>query len=79
MTTVSIKELHERTGHWLRRVGEEQEVIVTDRGRPIARLVPEPAPFAPDAELAKALARSLEPSVPSLPPACVDELGLEFP
>lgn len=42
-------------------------------------LVPEPAPFTPDAELAQALARSLEPAPPSLPPACVDELGLEFP
>ena len=40
MTTISIKELHGRTGHWLRRVSEEREVIVTERGRPIARLLP---------------------------------------
>ena len=40
MTTVSIKELHDRTGHWVRRVNEEQEVIVTERGRAIARLLP---------------------------------------
>lgn len=40
MTTISIKELHGRTGHWLRRVNEEREVIVTERGRPIARLLP---------------------------------------
>lgn len=49
MTTISIKELHGRTGHWLRRVGEEGELIVTDRGRPIARLLPalEPAKTNP--------------------------------
>ena len=43
MTTISIQELHDRTGHWLRRVVEEQEVIVTERGQPIARMLP-PAP-----------------------------------
>lgn len=43
VTTISIKELHDRTGHWLRRVLEEQELIVTERGRPIARMLP-PAP-----------------------------------
>jgi prevent-host-death family protein len=49
MTTISIKELHGRTGHWLRRVSEEREVIVTERGRPIARLLPaiEPAKTNP--------------------------------
>ena len=41
--TISIKELHDRTGHWLRQVSEESEVIITERGRPIARMVP-PAP-----------------------------------
>lgn len=51
MKTVSIKELHEKTGEWLRRVRVEGEVIVTDRGTPIARMLPparEPAasPFA---------------------------------
>lgn len=39
MATISIKELHDRTGHWLRRVAGEQEIVVTERGRPIARLV----------------------------------------
>jgi prevent-host-death family protein len=49
MITISIKELHGRTGHWLRRVSEEGELIVTDRGRPIARLLPalEPAKTNP--------------------------------
>lgn len=42
MKTISIKELHERTGQWLRRVREEGELIVTKRGTPIARLPARP-------------------------------------
>lgn len=38
--TISIRELHANTGQWLRKVVEEHEVIVTDRGRPIARMLP---------------------------------------
>lgn len=43
MTTISIKELHERTGLWVRQAAEAGEVIITDHGHPIARLLP-PAP-----------------------------------
>ena len=40
MKTISIKELHDKTGHWLRRVKAEGEVIVTERGNPVARMLP---------------------------------------
>ena len=40
MTTISIKQLHDRTGHWLRKVESEGELIVTERGEPIARMLP---------------------------------------
>lgn len=40
MKTISIKELHEKTGHWLRRVAAEREVVVTERGRPVVRMLP---------------------------------------
>lgn len=40
MTTISIKELHERTGEWVRRAAESEEITVTDRGTPVARLTP---------------------------------------
>ena len=40
MKTISIKELHDKTGAWLRRVRTEGEVIVTERGTPVARLLP---------------------------------------
>ena len=40
MKTISIKDLHDKTGHWLRRVKAEGEVIVTERGTPLARMLP---------------------------------------
>jgi len=42
MKTISIKELHDKTGHWLRRLKAEGEVIVTERGTPVARMLPPP-------------------------------------
>ena len=45
MKTISIEELHEQTGWWLRRVRVDGEIVVTERGTPVARMVP-PAPSA---------------------------------
>lgn len=39
MKTISIRELHTRTGHYVRRAAKEP-ITVTDRGETIARLVP---------------------------------------
>ena len=36
MKTISIKELHDKTGLWLRRVKAEGELVVTERGNPLA-------------------------------------------
>lgn len=41
MKTVSIRELHEKTGEWVRRVRRDGEIVVTDRGQAVARLAPE--------------------------------------
>ncbi len=46
MKTISIKELHDKTGHWLRQVRVEGEVIVTERGTPVARVLPPVKPPA---------------------------------
>ncbi|MCC5806401.1 MAG: type II toxin-antitoxin system Phd/YefM family antitoxin [Opitutales bacterium] len=41
MKSISIRELHMHTGKWVRAAGVSREpVIVMDRGRPAARLVP---------------------------------------
>lgn len=37
---VSVRELHARTGHYVRRAAARQRVIVTNHGEPIAELKP---------------------------------------
>ncbi len=39
MKTISIRELHESTGKWVRRAAAG-EVLVTERGRLVAKIVP---------------------------------------
>ncbi len=40
MKTVSIRELHEKTGEWVRLAETHEQIIITDRGRPVASLAP---------------------------------------
>lgn len=40
MKEVSIRDLHLKTGEWVRRVRLEQKIIITERGQPVATLVP---------------------------------------
>jgi antitoxin (DNA-binding transcriptional repressor) of toxin-antitoxin stability system len=44
MNKISIRELPERTGEHVRRAAEVGEIYVTDRGRTIAKIVPETEP-----------------------------------
>jgi antitoxin (DNA-binding transcriptional repressor) of toxin-antitoxin stability system len=48
MKTITIRELHEATGRWVRQA-QAGEVYVTERGRLVARIVPAsplpPQPF----------------------------------
>ena len=46
MKTVSIRELHNRTGHLVRAASRHGEIRVTDSGRVIAKIVPEAEPTA---------------------------------
>ena len=36
MKTMTIEELDEKTGRWLREAARQEQVIVTDHGRPLA-------------------------------------------
>lgn len=60
MRTITIRELHQATGRWVRQA-QAGEVYVTDRGHLIARIVPAsplPAqPFFVDPPLTKAFLR----------------------
>jgi prevent-host-death family protein len=40
MKTISLRELHNKTGQWMRSVSQEEEIVVTDRGTAIASIVP---------------------------------------
>lgn len=40
MKSISIRELHEKTGEWVRRSGKLGGITVTDRGKAVARIVP---------------------------------------
>jgi prevent-host-death family protein len=44
MKSITIRELHEKTGEYIRKAAETGEIYVTDRGRTIAKIVPEHAP-----------------------------------
>jgi antitoxin (DNA-binding transcriptional repressor) of toxin-antitoxin stability system len=41
MKAISIRELHQKTGQWVRGAGRHGEIRVTDRGRTVAKIVPE--------------------------------------
>jgi prevent-host-death family protein len=40
MRRISIRELHDATGKWVREAARVDELVVTERGRPIATIVP---------------------------------------
>jgi prevent-host-death family protein len=64
MERVTIRELHLRTGEWVRRTRTHGKVIVTDRGRPVATIAPYD-PTEPESSFAQ---RLLLPEFASLPP-----------
>lgn len=39
MKTWTIEELDEKTGRWLREVGQHDQVVVTDHGRPLVNIL----------------------------------------
>jgi prevent-host-death family protein len=41
MKTVSIRELHAKTGELVRQAYHQGQILVTDRGRVVARIIPE--------------------------------------
>jgi prevent-host-death family protein len=39
MKTISIRELHERTGEYIRKAAKTGVIYVTDRGRTVAKII----------------------------------------
>ena len=44
MKTISIRELHEKTGEWVRAAAAHEQIIVTDSGKPVAVISPHRPP-----------------------------------
>lgn len=59
MVSVSISELKAKLSEHVRRVKGGQQVVVTDRGRPVAVLAPLPERMAEDARLQELAAAGL--------------------
>lgn len=57
MKTISIRELHEKTGEWVRRSEQLGAIIVTDRGKAVARILPVEAAAAVNLFAARKLRR----------------------
>jgi len=41
MKAISIRELHEKTGKYVRQAAEDGEIYVTDRGKIVAKIIPQ--------------------------------------
>ena len=65
MKTVTLRELHARTGEWVREASRCGQIVVTDNGRPIARILPDTgeteSPYFAEREPTKAF-RTLDES-----------------
>jgi len=48
MTTVGVRELKNRLSYHLKRVRQGQQVLITERGRPVAMLAPVDQPAVPE-------------------------------
>ncbi len=62
MKTISIRELHERTGEWVRAAAKHEEILVTDSGKPVAII----SPHRPPPKKNKFLNRKLLPAYAKL-------------
>lgn len=58
MKTITIRELHEKTGRWVREAARHGEILVTDRGKTVAKIVPQP----PESEVPYFARRKLSPA-----------------
>jgi prevent-host-death family protein len=64
MKMISIRELHEKTGEWIREAAEYGEILVTNRGKTIAKILPETdrkdAPYFSNRRMSSAFRKLLD-------------------
>jgi prevent-host-death family protein len=59
MITIGVRELRQQASRWLTRVKAGERIIVTERGRPVAELVPVSPQAAPGQTLIRLVADGL--------------------
>jgi prevent-host-death family protein len=79
MERIGVRELRQEASRWLRRVAAGESFEVTDRGRPVALLVPAPAGEGLDALLASGRARSGSGKLTDLGPPQPPRPGAPLP
>jgi antitoxin (DNA-binding transcriptional repressor) of toxin-antitoxin stability system len=57
MKTISLRELHESTGAWVREAARIGALVITDRGKPVARI----EAVSSDVQINPFLTRKLRP------------------
>ena len=55
MTAISIHELHENTALWVSKATEQEPIVLTDKGQPVAKIVPLPVAKAENPFLTRKL------------------------
>ena len=55
MTAISIHELHEHTALWVSKATEQEPIVLTDNGQPVAKIVPLPVAKAENPFLTRKL------------------------
>ncbi len=68
MQQIGIRDLHLKTGEWVRRAARGEAVVVTERGRPVASLIP----FREGAQGRSYAERVVLPEFEALPPVSGD-------
>jgi prevent-host-death family protein len=79
MQRIGVRELRQEASRWLRRVAGGESFEVTDRGRPVALLVPVPAAEGLEALLASGRARGGSGRITDLGPPLARRSGTPKP
>ena len=74
---IGVRELRDHLSRWLGEVKEGREVVVTERGRPVARIVPSSGPSHLESLIAQGIVTP--PSAPRLPARSIRRIKARGP
>lgn len=74
---IGVRELRDHLSRWLDEVKEGHEIVVTERGRPVARLVPSSGPSRLDTLIGQGIVTP--PRAPRLPASGIERVRARGP